>query len=325
MPRPRAAMRKIREALRLCLAEGLSPRQAGIATGLPRTTVRRYVVRAVEVGLGWPLPPELDDRALEERLYGRAAPRADGPAPSRTGRRSTASSGARASPSSSCGPSTGRAAPTASGTPGSPSGTGPSPDGSTSSCATTTGPARRPSSTSPARPSRSPTRRPARSGAPSSSWRSSARRTTRTPRPWRPRRCPTGSAPTSGPSSSGAAHPRSWSRTTCAVGDRVQHSPRAAPGDPAPRLTGALTARPPLRGWREPAKKSAAAHQGRRIRALWPTVGASSTLSGPPRVVAHPSNPANGPTRAVRRGCSVDPSLSVGREDGDFRSSWRQP
>jgi hypothetical protein len=46
-------MRKIREALRLCLAEGLSPRQAGIATGLPRSTVRRYVVRAVEVGLGW--------------------------------------------------------------------------------------------------------------------------------------------------------------------------------------------------------------------------------------------------------------------------------
>ena len=74
MPRPRAAMRKIREALRLCLAEGLSPRQAGIATGLPRTTVRRYVVRAVEAGLGWPLPPDLDDRALEARLYGRAAP-----------------------------------------------------------------------------------------------------------------------------------------------------------------------------------------------------------------------------------------------------------
>ena len=67
MPRPRAAMRKIREALRLCLAEGLSPRQAGIATGLPRSTVRRYVVRAVEVGLSWPLPPELDDRDLEER------------------------------------------------------------------------------------------------------------------------------------------------------------------------------------------------------------------------------------------------------------------
>jgi transposase len=74
VPRPRAAMRKIREALRLSLAEGLSPRQAGIATGLPRTTVRRYVLRAAEVGLAWPLPPDLDDRALEERLYGRAAP-----------------------------------------------------------------------------------------------------------------------------------------------------------------------------------------------------------------------------------------------------------
>jgi transposase len=67
-------MRKIREALRLCLAEGLSPRQTGIATGLPRTTVRRYLERAAEVGLSWPLPSELDDRALEERLFGRAAP-----------------------------------------------------------------------------------------------------------------------------------------------------------------------------------------------------------------------------------------------------------
>jgi len=75
VPRPRAAMRKIREALRLCLGKGLSPRQAGIATGLPRTTVRRYVVRAVEVGLSWPLPPDLDDRELEERLYGGRRPR----------------------------------------------------------------------------------------------------------------------------------------------------------------------------------------------------------------------------------------------------------
>ncbi len=46
MPRPRAAMRRIREALRLCLAEGLSPRQTGIVVGLSRSTMRRYVVRA---------------------------------------------------------------------------------------------------------------------------------------------------------------------------------------------------------------------------------------------------------------------------------------
>jgi hypothetical protein len=52
--------------------------------------------------------------------------------------------------------------------------------------------------------------------------------------------------------------------------------------------------------------------RGRRIRALWPTAGASSSPSGPPRVVAHPSNPAHGPIRAVRRGCSVDPGLVSG-------------
>jgi transposase len=74
VPRPRAAMRKIREALRLCLAEGMSPTLAGIATGLPRSTVRRYVIKAAEAGLTWPLPPDLDDRDLEKRLYGRAAP-----------------------------------------------------------------------------------------------------------------------------------------------------------------------------------------------------------------------------------------------------------
>jgi DNA-directed RNA polymerase specialized sigma24 family protein len=44
VPRPRSAMRKIREALPLCLAEGLSPRQAGIATGLPRSTVMAATV-----------------------------------------------------------------------------------------------------------------------------------------------------------------------------------------------------------------------------------------------------------------------------------------
>ncbi|MDA1062037.1 MAG: hypothetical protein O2895_03900, partial [Chloroflexi bacterium] len=67
-------MRKIREALRLCLAEGLSPRQTGIATGLPRTTVRRYVERASRLR-PWLAPAaRADDRALEERLFGRAAP-----------------------------------------------------------------------------------------------------------------------------------------------------------------------------------------------------------------------------------------------------------
>ena len=61
--------------------------------------------------------------------------------------------------------------------------------------------------------------------------------------------------------------------------------------------------------------------RGRRIRALWPTVGASSSPSGPPRVVAHPSNPAHGPIRAVRRGCSVDPGLASGSRRDWLRQS----
>ena len=97
MPRPRAAMRKIREALRLCLAEGLSPRQAGIATGLPRTTVRRYVVRAAEVGLSWPLPPDLTTANWKSACTGGRLPRRRrSPGRFPTGRRSTASCAARA-------------------------------------------------------------------------------------------------------------------------------------------------------------------------------------------------------------------------------------
>ena len=69
VPRPRSAMRKIREVLRLGLGEGLSRRQVGAATGLPYTTVADHLVRARLAGLGWPLPDELDDGDLEARLF----------------------------------------------------------------------------------------------------------------------------------------------------------------------------------------------------------------------------------------------------------------
>lgn len=69
MSRPRSAMRKIREVLRLSLGDGLSRRRVGAATGLPYTTVADYLVRARLAGLGWPLPDELDDAALEARLF----------------------------------------------------------------------------------------------------------------------------------------------------------------------------------------------------------------------------------------------------------------
>ena len=74
MPRPRSAMRQIREVLRLAQAKNLSPTEIAIAAHLPRTTVRNYLSRAAAAGLSWPLPDDLDDRGLEERLFGRPAP-----------------------------------------------------------------------------------------------------------------------------------------------------------------------------------------------------------------------------------------------------------
>ena len=50
MPRPRVAMRKIREVLRLTLGEGLSRRQVGAATGVPLTTVADCLSRAARRG-----------------------------------------------------------------------------------------------------------------------------------------------------------------------------------------------------------------------------------------------------------------------------------
>ncbi len=73
MSRPRSAMRKIKEVLRLHLGEGLSRRQVSAATGLPYTTVFDHLARAVKAGITWPLPEDLDDAALESRLFTRTA------------------------------------------------------------------------------------------------------------------------------------------------------------------------------------------------------------------------------------------------------------
>lgn len=75
MPRPRSAMRKIREVLRLSLGEKLSRRQVGTAVGLPYTTVADYLSRASRAGLSWPLPEGMDDRELEARLFVTMAPK----------------------------------------------------------------------------------------------------------------------------------------------------------------------------------------------------------------------------------------------------------
>jgi transposase len=67
-------MRKIREVLRLKHAAGLSDRQIARAVGSARSTVQACLQRASDAGLGWPLPAELDEAALHERLYRRSVP-----------------------------------------------------------------------------------------------------------------------------------------------------------------------------------------------------------------------------------------------------------
>ena len=63
------SMRKIREVLRLTHELGLSVRQVLEATGVGRTAVSEYVSRAKVVGITWPIPPEITDADLEQRLF----------------------------------------------------------------------------------------------------------------------------------------------------------------------------------------------------------------------------------------------------------------
>jgi transposase len=61
-------VRKINEVLRL-KAAGLSVREIACSTGAARTTVYEYLVRAAGAGLSWPLPDDMDEDALEQRLF----------------------------------------------------------------------------------------------------------------------------------------------------------------------------------------------------------------------------------------------------------------
>lgn len=62
-------MRKIKEVLRLHLELGLGLRQVGRSLHIPHSTIREYLDRAANAGLGWPLPAELSDSQLEQRLF----------------------------------------------------------------------------------------------------------------------------------------------------------------------------------------------------------------------------------------------------------------
>lgn len=81
MPALRLSMRKIREVLRLKYKLGLTHRAVAKSCSLGLGTVTLYLQRARKLGLGWPLPAELGDAALEAMLFPRGAPLRDRAAP----------------------------------------------------------------------------------------------------------------------------------------------------------------------------------------------------------------------------------------------------
>jgi len=77
MPRERLSMRKIKEVLRLNQT-GLSNRAIARACAIGKETVREYLRRAAEAGLGWPLPEGLTTgKKLGQLLHQMLSPQPD--------------------------------------------------------------------------------------------------------------------------------------------------------------------------------------------------------------------------------------------------------
>jgi len=64
-------MRKVIEVLRLRFDQGLSHRAIARALGLAQGSVQAYLARFETSGVGWPVPPELDEATLERQLFRR--------------------------------------------------------------------------------------------------------------------------------------------------------------------------------------------------------------------------------------------------------------
>ena len=69
MPAKRLSMRKLKEVLRLRFEHELSDRAIGRSCSISHRTAAEYVHRFYLSGLSWPLPGDLDDKSLEEKLF----------------------------------------------------------------------------------------------------------------------------------------------------------------------------------------------------------------------------------------------------------------
>ena len=73
MPQARLSMRKLKEVLRLH-SLGLKQQQIARSCLIAQSTVHQYLKAAAAAGVSWPLPPDWDQRRLEEVVSGAPRP-----------------------------------------------------------------------------------------------------------------------------------------------------------------------------------------------------------------------------------------------------------
>jgi hypothetical protein len=69
VPERRLPMRQVREILRLHFEAKLKDRQIAKICSVGKGTVRRYLKRLAAAHLSWPLPGDLDETTLEQRMF----------------------------------------------------------------------------------------------------------------------------------------------------------------------------------------------------------------------------------------------------------------
>ena len=69
MAKDRLSMRKFKEVLRLKYDHHLTHRKIAKSCAISHVTVGKYLDLAEQAGITWPLPDDIDDGQLEQRLY----------------------------------------------------------------------------------------------------------------------------------------------------------------------------------------------------------------------------------------------------------------
>ncbi len=69
MPKGRLTMRQIKEVLRLKYLLKFSQQAISDSTGVPRSTIRDYLLRSKVADLSWPLPDDMDNEQLDALLF----------------------------------------------------------------------------------------------------------------------------------------------------------------------------------------------------------------------------------------------------------------